>query len=189
MKNLTTVLFLAAILSLGAVELHAQDEGGDRVGGIRFGWHSSQFSKDGDAYGEAMQTYYVGLFRDNKIVPMFHFGTGLEYYKNGIQLDSDNHRDFHYISVPLNGKFKLGPVFALAGFAPSFKVAERITLDGETHTPSDAEKAEWFDIPFYMGAGVKLLFITIEARYHWGLLEVVEGYKANSFQLGLGLSF
>ncbi len=190
MKNLTTVLFLAVILTLCTLDLQAQDKEPDRVGGIRFGWHSSQFSKDGEAWSdESMQSFYAGFFRDNKIVPMFHFGTGLEYYKNGVKFDSDNHRDFHYVSVPLNGKFKLGPAFALAGFAPSFKVAERIVTDGDSQKPTDAQKAEWFDIPFYVGAGVKLLFITIEARYHWGLLEVVDGYKANSFQLGLGLSF
>jgi len=102
MKNLTAVFFLAAILSIGTVDLHAQDKGGDRVGGLRFGWHSSEYSKDGEKWSsDPMQSFYVGFFRDNKIVPMFHFGTGLEYYKNGVNLDSDM-RDTHIVKVPVH---------------------------------------------------------------------------------------
>jgi len=184
------LLVFAVILSLFVADIQAQDKGGDRVGGIRFGYNASNYYLDGDAWAsEAMGSFYAGFFRDNKIASLLHVGTGLEYLKNGVSIDSDNHRDLHYLSIPLNVKLKLGPVFALSGFAPSFKVAERFVEDGNSSKPSDDEKAEWFDVPFFVGAGVKLMFITIEARYHWGLLEVMEGYNARYLQLGLGLSF
>jgi hypothetical protein len=191
MKKKYSVLVLSVIFVLIAADLRAQDKGGDRVGGIRFGYHSSNFVKDGNTWSsDPMQSFYFGFFRDNKIIPLLHLGTGLEYFKNGAKLiGEDIRRDFHYVSVPLNAKLKLGPVFALTGFAPSFKVAERYVVGNNSTKPSDDLKAEWFDIPFFVGAGVKILFITVEARYHWGLLEVSNGYNSQYFQLGLGLSF
>lgn len=188
-KNFSLIIF-AVTVALTTADIQAQDKDGDRVGGIRFGYQASNYYLDGDAWAsEAMGSFYAGFFRDNKIAPLLHLGTGLEYFKNGVSVTDDFRRDLHYVSVPLNIKLKLGPVFALTGFAPSFKVAERFVVGDNSEKPSDDEKAEWFDIPFYAGAGVKLLFITIEARYHWGLLEVMEGYNQRYFQLGLGLSF
>ena len=190
MKNIFSVLTIALTLGLFSFEVNAQEKGeGDRVGGIRFGYHASQFYTDGNSFGDPMQSFYVGLSRDTKIASLLHFGSGLEYYKNGVKIDDANKRDLHYLSVPLNLKLKIGPVFALGGFSPSFKVAERITTDGDIAKPTDAQKAEWFDIPLFLGAGVKILFVSLEARYHWGMREVTEGYKTQSFQLGAGISF
>ncbi len=191
MKNLFSVFVILVILVVSTADVHAQKEGGDRVGGIRFGWHQSAFYNDGNAVSDAdpMQSFYVGLFRDNKIAPLLSFGSGLEYYQNGINYAGDNKLALHYVSVPLNLKLKLGPVFALTGFAPSVKVAERIVTDGNSVKPSDVLVSEWFDVPFFVGAGVKILFITVEARYHWGLLEVNDGLNSRYFQLGAGLSF
>lgn len=188
MKKIVALFVFALFVSSPAL-LALDKEDGDRVGGIRLGYHSSQFNLNGSFYGEPMQTFYAGFFRDQKIVPLLHFGSGLEYYKNGVKIDSDNMRELHYLTIPLNLKLKLGPVFALGGFSPSFKVAERITEDGFKEKPTDDEKAEWFDIPLYLGAGVNIWFLTIEARYHWGMLEVVDGYKTQSFQIGAGISF
>lgn len=190
MKYLFSILVVAIILFVPSLETDARDKGdGNRVGGIRVGYHSSQFNLSGDAYGEPMQSFYAGLFRDTKVLPLLHFGTGLEYYKNGVRIDSDNMRELHYLTIPLNLKLKLGPIFALGGFSPSFKVAERVTEDGFKEKPTDAQKAEWFDIPLFLGAGVEIWFLTIEARYHWGMMEVVDGYKSQSFQIGAGISF
>ena len=190
MKKLNSVLVFSMVLLVISTDGHAQKDG-DRVGGLRFGWHHSAFYDDGNAVSDAdpMQSFYAGFFRDNKIVSLLSFGSGLEYYQNGIKYSDDNKLALHYVSVPLNVKIKLGPVFALTGFAPSFKVAERIITDGNSSTPSDDQKSEWFDVPFFVGAGVKIIFITIEARYHWGLLEVNNGLNSRYFQLGVGLSF
>ena len=190
MKNIYSVLAAAVIIGLFTSEIKAQEKGGgNRIGGIRAGYHSSQFFEDGNSYGDPMQSFYVGLFKDTKIIPLLDFGSGLEYYKNGVKIDDANKRELHYLSVPLDLKLKIGPVYALGGFSPSIKVAERITIDGSTEKPTDAQKAEWFDIPFFLGAGVKILFISIEARYHWGIMEVTDGYKSQSFQLGAGFNF
>ena len=190
MKKIYSIFLVAIIFGLFSSEMKAQEKGaGDRVGGIRIGYHSSQFASDGEFYGDPMQSFYVGLFRDTKIIPLLHFGSGLEYYKNGVKIDDSNKRELHYLTLPLDLKLKLGPVFALGGFSPSFKVAERLTIAGTTAKPTEAQKAEWFDIPFFLGAGVKIWFVSIEARYHWGIMEVTDGYKSQSFQLGAAISF
>ena len=189
MKKSYLVGVLALIFTFFSVKMLAQEKGGgDRVGGIRLGYHVSQFSDQGEFLGDPMESFYIGLFRDTKVLPLLHFGTGLEYYKNGAKM-VNYERDLHYLSIPLDLKLKLGPVFLLTGFSPSFKVAERIIRDGISEKPADENKAEWFDIPFFVGGGVKVWFVTLEARYHWGLREVTDGYMTQSFQIGAGISF
>ena len=188
MKKTNLLFVFAAVFSLITADLQAQEKKGDRVGGLRFGYHTSSLEKDGDAWGDQVNSFYVGFARDNQLMPLLHLGTGLEYFKNGVILTDGIQRDFHYLSIPINAKLKLGPAFALTGFAPSFKVAERYVTDGNSVKPSDNLKAEWFDIPFFVGAGVKIWMLTLEARYHWGLMEVTNGYKSKYFQLGLALS-
>lgn len=187
MKKSYPAIAMTILLAFATLEINAAD--GDRVGGLRFGYHTATLAKDGNTWGDPIQTFYLGFTRDNKLIPLLHLGTGLEYFKNGVKLTDGIQRDFHYLSVPINAKLKLGPVFALTGFAPSFKVAERYITDGNSVKPSDDLKAEWFDIPFFVGAGVRIWMLSLEARYHWGLLEVTDGYKSQYFQLGLGLSF
>lgn len=187
MKKSYPGIAMAIILAFVTLEINAAD--GDRVGGLRFGYHSSVLAMDGNTWGDPIQSFYLGFTRDNKLIPLLHLGTGLEYFKNGVKLTDGIQRDFHYLSVPINAKLKLGPIFALTGFAPSFKVAERYITDGNSVKPSDDLKAEWFDIPFFVGAGVKIWMLSLEARYHWGLLEVTDGYKSQYFQLGMALSF
>lgn len=189
MKRTYSVFVFAVLISLFTADIQAQGKDGDRIGGFRFGYHVSNYYLDGEPWAaEGMGSFYAGLFRDNKILPMLYVGTELEYFKNGVQVD-DFQRDLHYLSVPLDVKLKLGPLFVLTGFAPSFKVAERFIEDGNSEKPSEDQKAEWFDVPFFVGAGVKIMFITLEARFNWGLLEVMEGYNSRYLQLGLGISF
>jgi hypothetical protein len=190
MRHLKTNLAIVFI-ALMATTLTAQDKGQNRVGGIRAGYNGAALVKDGDLYplSEANPSFYAGFFRDNKIIPMLHFGTGLEYVQNGMRFNEDNKRVLHYVSVPLNLKFKLGPVFALGGIAPSFKLAEREFVGGNSSKPDSDDTSNWFDAPLFLGAGVKILFITVEARYHWGITDVYQGYNNRYLQIGAGISF
>jgi hypothetical protein len=190
MRHLKTYLAVA-LITLMANSLIAQDKGHNRVGGIRAGYNGAALVMDGDLYplSEANPSFYVGFFRDNKIIPLLHAGTGLEYVQNGMRFNEENKRVLHYVSVPLNLKFKLGPVFALGGIAPSFKVAEREFVAGDSSKPDSDDTSNWFDAPLFLGAGVKLFFLTIEARYHWGITDVYQGYHNQYLQIGAGLSF
>ncbi len=189
--NKRTFIVIMVIL-LGVCISQAQDKkDGNKVGGIRAGYHSAGLFEDGSKPDTAnnLNSFYVGFHRDTKIIPLLHLGTGLEYFQNGIKYSSNTSRVLHTVSVPFDLKLKLGPAFALGGFAANFKVSEKVVIGDNVSNPIESNKSEWFDIPFFLGAGVKILFVTIEARYHWGLLEVRNGRHNQYLQIGAGISF
>ena len=182
--------FIALISMLFIKPAFAQDKSeGHRIGGIRAGWQSSQYFRDGNAMKttSAYSSFYVGLYRDTRIIPMLHFGSGLEYFQNGAYIDDNNKRVLHYIGVPLYLKFKIGPVFALSGFEPSFKVGEKAYLLGQKYDPDPS--SNWFDAPFFLGVGIKIFFVSVEVRYHWGLIDTYDSYNSQYLQLGGAISF
>jgi hypothetical protein len=182
-----TVLLLGAFCT----SILAQDNGKNSVSGIRGGWHSASLVKDGSKPNEAnsLTNFYVGFFNDNKIAPLLYFGKGLEYFQNGIAYTSNSERILHTVSVPLYLKLKVGPVFGLGGIAGNFKVSEKFSAGDYEVSPTDSDKSNWFDAPVFLGAGVKIFFVSVEARYHWGLIEVRNGYKSQYFQVGAAVSF
>lgn len=162
-----------------------------KVGGIRGGWHSASLVSDGSKPDTAnsLSTFYVGLFRDNKIIEILSFGTGLEYFQNGLKYSDNLKRVIHTVSIPVNLKVKIGPVFARGGAAANIKMAERIIIGEEKNKPSEDNRSKWFDVAAFAGVGVQILFVSVEARYHWGLLDVKNGMHSRYFQLGAALSF
>jgi hypothetical protein len=184
---------IMSTLLVGALTAYGQDQGkgGNKVGGIRAGWHYAVLEKEGGKpdTANALNSFYVGFFRSTKLIPLLHFGSGIEYFQNGMSYTNNTDRILHTISVPLDLRLKLGPVFVLGGVAANFKVSEKIKIGGESINPLEADKTNWFDVPVFLGAGLKIFFVTIEARYHWGLLEARNGYHNQYFQLGAGISF
>ena len=190
MKKTTSLLLL--VLFAGTLIAHAQNEkSNDKVGGIRAGWHYATMVKDGSKPDTAnrLNSFYVGFFRDNRLARIIYFGTGLEYFQNGLAYTDNSKRVLHTISVPLDLKVKLGPVFALGGIAANFKVSEKLVDGDNKYDPAENQKSHGFDAPVFLGAGIKILFITFESRYHWGIIEARNQYYNQYLQLGLGLSF
>jgi len=186
----TLVFLLIGILIQGMV--YAQDKSPHKkIGGVRLGFHSASMVVEGSKPDTVnnYKSFYVGFFRDNKIAPMLFFGTGLEYFQNGMKYPQNSTRVLHTISVPLDLKLKLGPVFALGGAAANIKVKEKYNTGDTSYSPSDTDKTKWFDVAAFAGAGVKIFFITVEARYHWGLLEARNDLYNRYFQLGAAISF
>jgi hypothetical protein len=185
MKHLKLIL-LVAFFAFGVIATQAQDKIG-----IRAGYQASSLYKDGSQLPDTdpLGSFYVGLFRDNKIVPAIHFGIGLEYFQTGAKQDNDNKLVLNYISLPVYLKAKLGPVFGLGGIGANFKIGEKIYVDGTSSKPSDEDKSKAVDFPVFVGLGFKILIITIEGRYHWGLTDINDGYKNQYFQVGAGISF
>ena len=186
MKKLNLIF---GLLLLFVLMLPAKAGGNDKIGGIRAGFHSAALFEDGNMLQPTthLQNFYVGLTREKRIVPVLNYGIGLEYFQNGGQTDNDNKRILHYVSIPVSIKPKIGPFFVRGGIAPSFKVGEKIYIDGEKFDPD--EKAKVFDAPVFLGAGFEILLITIEARYHWGLVEIDNGITTQYLQIGAGISF
>ncbi|MCK5856408.1 MAG: outer membrane beta-barrel protein [Bacteroidales bacterium] len=159
--------------------------------GLRGGYQLSNIYNGGNSLNkDPLNSFYVGMFTEQRIVPMLSFGSGSEYSQIGSMTDNNNKVVMHYLSIPTYLKFKIGPFFAIGGASASFKVYEQ-------HFHTDAiqdpfEKAGWFDIPVYAGVGLQFLMIRIEARYNWGTFNLYDspndGYKNQYLQLGLAVA-
>jgi len=167
---------------------------GDKFG-IRAGYHAANLYNGSSALYKTHHTFYVGVFKDVKVLPLLHFGVGIDYFQGGSDKDHDNNITLHYLSVPVDLKLKLGPFFALAGVAPSFKVHENWTDAGKEINPESEKKSNIFDLPAFAGIGFKIAIISIEARYYYGTMSVnnnssscFEGYNNQYVQLGLAVS-
>lgn len=171
--------------------IYAQKGEGEYTKGIRGGFHSATMAEKGSIPDtvNSLNNFYIGVFREKKIVPFLHLGTGIEYFQNGLESPGNSRRVLHTLSVPVDLKLKLGPAYALGGIAANIKVAEKFYLGDSSYSTGDDKKSNWFDAPVFLGAGLKILFLTVEGRYHWGLLEARDGYYNRYFQLGAALSF
>jgi hypothetical protein len=189
MKKIISLFILIFIIS--TVSSQAQDKDKKQKIGIRGGWQLSSMVVDGNKPDTAqyLNSFYIGLFRDNKLASILYFGTGIEYFQNGLKYSNNTKRVVHTISIPLGLKLKLGPVFILGGAAANVKVSEKIIIGDDKYDPVEGNRTEWFDVAAFAGAGVKIFFLSVEARYHWGLLDVRNDLKNRYFQLGLGVSF
>lgn len=182
-------LVLIAVFATAFLTANAQEK--PEKFGIRGGYQLSTWNKNGTQLQgtDALNSFYAGLFKDNKILPALHFGVGFEYFQNGYKINSSNKRVLHYLSLPLYLKAKIGPAFALAGFGANLKVAEKIFVNDQASNPTDEQKSKVVDFPFLLGVGAKFRSFTMEARYHWGLSDINNGAHNQYFQIGAGISF
>ena len=165
------------------------DQAPEKFTGIRAGWHMASLVENGNLPDTAknINRFYVGVFFEKKASDLISIGTGIEYFQNGSKYTDNSARVFHTISFPINLKLKLGPFFGIGGVAGNFKVSEKIEIDDNSTSVPSIYKSNYFDIPIYAGAGVKLWIVNVEFRYNWGLLEAKNGFKHRYLQVGLGV--
>lgn len=180
--------FIALILISISFSLSAQDKFG-----IRAGFQAGNLYNSGSLYEKGLNTFYVGVFKEFKVIPLLKFDAGIDYNQNGSLNDTLSIK-LGYISVPLNVKIKLGPIYGLVGAAPSFKISETWTSNDQ-EINIDNFKSNFFDVPVFLGVGFKVAVISIEARYYVGTMSIndnaisgLQDYKNQYLQLGLALS-
>jgi len=183
------IILIAFFLFAGCQLSIAQDADKKQKFGIRAGWHMATLTKEGEKIDTTNQlnSFYVGFSNETKIASLLYWGKGIEYFQNGVEYTENTQRIFHTISVPLNLKLKIGPVFGRAGAAANFKISEKYKFGDASYDPPN--KANWFDVPVFLGAGINILFVSVEARYHWGLLEATDGFYNRYFQVGAAVHF
>jgi hypothetical protein len=157
--------------------------------GLRAGWNMATLAKENETPDTTymLNSFYIGFSNETKIAPLLYWGKGIEYVQNGVEYNNNTKRIFHTISLPVNLKLKLGPVYARGGVAANFKISEKYKRGDLSYSPN--KKASWFDVPVFLGAGVNILFLSVEARYHWGLIKATDDYYNRYFQLGAAISF
>jgi hypothetical protein len=158
--------------------------------GIRFGYQDSNFS---ESDGDDLSSWYAGFFGVKSLGAgkLLSIYSGIEYFQNGTSNDGDNEIILGYISIPVNLRVQIGPLYAFAGFDPSFKVYEKVTI-----LPQDVDNFDinGFDIGGQIGIGAKFLFLGAEIKYNQGLTSVFTdaGDKENTshhIQAGLCVYF
>ena len=182
MKNL--IAFLAVSLII-LTHSPVKAEGDTKLGGVRAGWQYSTMTFNGTVSAYPLSSFYLGVFKNNKLAPSVHWTIGLEYFQNGYKEDDNNKWVLGYLSLPVNAKLKLGPFFALGGLSANVKLSE----DVKNGNPLVSYSASAFDLPLHVGIGFRIAVINLEARYHWGMLEIDSGVKNQYLQLGAGVSF
>lgn len=167
-------------------------QAGDKIG-VRAGFQMASFHVDGSMLENTdnLNSFYVGVFKENQIIPLLKLGYGLDYMQNGTEYSDYGKYTINYLSIPLYLKAKVGPVFGLAGVGANFKLSDKLSNGGMDTEASDSFATKDFDLPLFIGGGFKILLVTIEGRYNWGMIELnnVTGAKNHYLQLGASLSF
>ena len=177
------------ILSAFFLVIPMSVQGQNKVG-IRAGYQNSIWSdKDGSQPADPLNNFYIGVFKDNKIIQAVHFSIGMEYFQNGYTVNSTDKRVLHILSIPVYGKAKIGPVFGLDGIGANFKVSEKIFINDVASSPTSEQKSKTVDFPMFIGVGAEFWVLTFEIRYHWGLVDINHGLYNRYAQLGAGVSF
>lgn len=179
---LVSVALLSTLISFGK-------DDDDRLNAFRGGYQMSNLLKNGDKGENDLGSFYIGFVRQKKITPLFRFETGLEYMIAGGSPTDNSELKLHYLVLPVQLHFKLGPFIATGGLNADFKVNQELTINGEDVDITDANKATFMDCAADLGVGFKILFITAEARYYWGLVDIYDGWSNQYLQLGLKVNF
>lgn len=186
MKHFYSLSIFIAIIAISIQSVQAQ---GKRSIGVRAGYQISGLFEGSDRVAGTSNygSFYVGAFKEIKIIPFLHWGTGLEYCQNGAGLSDDNKQVIKYLGIPVHLKAKLGPVYALVGVQPKVKLSEKIIINDEKTSPTDDQKSNTFDLPAYGGLGFNILIVSIETRYYYGLIETNHGARNAYWQVGATL--
>jgi hypothetical protein len=183
MKKVILILWIVGAVSIN-FETVAQGIG------FRGGYQSAGTWNDGNKVDGDLTGFYVGIFKNSKfgLGELLTVNYGLEYMQNGHKNNDSNYRSIDYLSIPLALRVKLGPVYAQGGINGNFRIGEEYLVGG-SDVLDDTNKTSGFDVPAHLGIGFKILMISIEGRYHYGLLDVNNGNTNRYFQLGAGISF
>jgi len=157
--------------------------------GIRAGYQSSTFNINGSQLPntESIDGFYAGIYKDTKIIPAVLFGAGLEYMQSGAKsISTGDEQVMGYLCIPVYLKAQIGPFFGLGGIGVNFLVSEK----GNVNSSTEAADSKTINYPVFLGAGIKISILTVEARYNWGLAEInTDGVNNHYLQVGAAVSF
>jgi len=182
--------FLMILFFFCSPQLSAQNQSNSNGGGIgvRAGVHVSQLQDGGDELFSGNHSgFFVGLFRESNLAPFLKFSSGLEYYQNGSQ-EGGNQVELGYASIPLSLTAKIGPLYLLGGVSGAL----RIRTDNDFALPDfkgGSGDYNRFDATTFLGGGVNILFLVLDIRYHWGQVDVTEGFRSRFVQVGARIKF
>jgi hypothetical protein len=177
------LIIIVLVLFLGAEVSHAQFNLG-----IKAGYTASKLSSDVDVIkAQAASGFHVGAWaRIGKklyLQPEFIYNLGSSVFRNDV--DTSNWKQkvtVNTINIPALVGFKLLDLKAvnlrlMAGpeisFVVNSKVKDMNSVVGPI-TTDDVNKVNWY---LQAGAGVDVLFLTLDIRYVWGINQMINDVK------------
>jgi hypothetical protein len=189
MDKLFALFAGTALLGLTTAPVQAQDVLWGKRNGIRAGYQLAQVYAGDDQVDGDLDAFYVGYARGITIgAGILSLNTGVEYQQNGHRADAGNLRRIQYLGIPVGLRVKLGPVFAQAGLNGLVRIAETYLVNG-TDVLDDDNASDFVDAVAHVGAGFRILAVSLEARYHSGLTTGANGNRNRYWQFGAGLAF
>jgi hypothetical protein len=185
------------IIILLIVLFSALENYGQFAFGPKIGYTTSKLSTDKDSISESIKNnFQIGLFmrlgKKLYLQPELYYATSGGTLKTAIGKQEVSLKN---ISIPALIGFKLldAKIFnlrVLAGPVVNFIIDEKVKISDVVKYPlqeSDFKNAAWgFDV----GAGVDVLFLTLDVRYEIGLNNIIkldsESLKSNLFVVSLG---
>ena len=187
-KTLYYLILLAILSTFLSNSLQAQTEKGHK-NFIRAGFQVSQLNDSGKNYfSNSLNGFFVGIMRQRPFAGILTSQIGLEYRLNGSKLNDSNYVKLGYLAIPANIGIHIGPVKAYGGASAAVKIHSEGVLASISGMPESSEFNS-FDATAYLGASFKILFLGVDLQYHWGLVNVIENYKNQFFQIGANLYF
>lgn len=167
-----TKTYLLLLLScLTFISLKAQKDDKPHKITIIAGWNYSKVVSDSPNFEDTdyKSGLIVGINKDVKLTPFIWGNGGLLYYQNGADTEQGVLK-FDYLSIPAGVKLRLGPVYGMGGAYLAYRLSAK--LDDEDLNNNDFNR---IDFGTYVGAGVKFLIFSLNAKYNWGLSNLRDG--------------
>ena len=120
-------LLLIALLFTSAISFGQKDEDDDKKGqlGVLAGWNCSNASTSSGLEAGTLNGFYGGVMWEQKIIPSIRVQSGFLFIQNGFKHKDNSAIDYtsiNYLTIPMIGKVKVGPVYGLAGITTGFRV-------------------------------------------------------------------
>lgn len=194
MKNL---LFLICCFIFTS-NVKAQEDNKVLNFGLKAGLNSATFSGEYARNNDigSREGLYAGVFLNYKFSKRFSFQPELLYSMqgasdakviNGVRVDyvAD------YVNIPLVVRYYATKYFSLhIGPQLGFNVNDKITVKGNGEEQTETLKVNPFDFGLNSGLGYEFKSgLGIDARYSFGLFEVIDGYDSKNGVFSIGLSY
>lgn len=156
--------------------------------GIRAGFQTAQLESDiGGLFNSNHNRYFVGIYKESPLIPLFKFSAGVEYYETGSRQGTTDLK-LGYISAPIALKADIGLFNFYGGISGAYRLYANERFNGEEMDIPD-NKYGRFDYSTFVGGGINILFIGIDIRHHWGKTNVYDGFQNRFWQMGATLKF
>ena len=188
---------LVAAMMLSSVAMFAQHAVGSITVQPKVGLNLANFTK---SEGDIRVGLAVGAEFEYQVTDMVSISAGALYSMQGAKgtevvngINTPATAKLNYINIPIMANVYVAKGFAVKlGIQPAFKISS--SLEGKANgikASKDIDEIKSFDFSVPVGASYEFNNFVVDARYNWGLTEIIKESSAKNsvFQITLGYKF